>query len=302
MGKGITMTIVFQAQSLNYGEGVSNISELKKLTRMDGNQYTFVSRQAIRFDIVRLGHEIFEWNLQVVDKSKGTVQFKEDATIKDSVEMDLFGYMKTSKKDEENKGGSFVRPAVVRLSNAISLEPYRSDMDFLSNKGLADRIGEHPNLANSEQHMSFYTYTVTIDLDRIGVDNEISLEKTERAKRILQLLDIIKILNRNIRGRQENLSPLFIIGGLYKISNPFFLGRVKLENRNGKYSINENIIKDTLELTFGDKEIKDDTYIGIVDGIFINKEEFEKILPDKVVNVEKFFEILKEKVKAYYGV
>lgn len=302
MGKGITMTIVFQAQSLNYGEGVSNISELKKLTRMDGNQYTFVSRQAIRFDIVRLGHEIFDWNLQVVDKSKGTVQFKEDATIKDSVEMDLFGYMKTSKKDEENKGGSLVRPAVVRLSNAISLEPYRSDMDFLSNKGLADRIGEHPNLANSEQHMSFYTYTVTIDLDRIGVDNEISLEKTERANRILQLLDIIKILNRNIRGRQENLSPLFIIGGLYKIPNPFFLGRVKLENRNGKYSINENIIKDTLELTFGDKEIKDDTYIGIVDGIFTNKEEFEKILPDKVVNVEKFFEILKEKVKAYYGV
>lgn len=31
--KGLTLSIVFKAQSLNYGEGIGNISELKKLSR-----------------------------------------------------------------------------------------------------------------------------------------------------------------------------------------------------------------------------------------------------------------------------
>ncbi len=302
MSKGLTITMIFQAQSLNYGEGIANIAELKKLTRMDGNQYTFASRQAIRFDVVRLGHELYNWNLQVVDKAKGTIQFRDDATIIDSQEMDLFGYMKTSKKDSDSKGGSLIRSAAVRLSNAISLEPYRSDMDFLNNKGLADRIGEHPNLASSEQHLSFYTYTITIDLDKIGIDNDIKISKDERFNRISQLLDIVKVLNRNIRGRQENLSPVFVIGGIYEISNPFFLGRVKLENRNGKYVLDSSMIKETLEMTLLDKNIKEDTYAAFIDNIFANKEEFKELLGDNLISLEDFFRRLKDGVKGYYGV
>ena len=116
------------------------------------------------------------------------------------------------------------RSAVVRLSHAVSLEPYRSDMEFLNNMGLAERIHENPNLANIEHHESFYTYTVTIDLDRVGIDGEIKLSTETRSNRVEQLLEIIKLLNRNIRGRQESLAPLFIIGGLYPVANPFFFG------------------------------------------------------------------------------
>lgn len=302
MSKGLTITMIFQAQSLNYGEGIANIAELKKLTRMDGNQYSFASRQAMRFDVVRLGHELYNWNLQVVDKAKGTIQFRDDATIIDSQEMDLFGYMKTSKKDSDSKGGSLIRSAAVRLSNAISLEPYRSDMDFLNNKGFADRIGEHPNLASSEQHLSFYTYTITIDLDKIGIDNDIKISNDERFNRISQLLDIVKVLNRNIRGRQENLSPVFVIGGIYDISNPFFLGRVKLENRNGKYILDSSMIKETLEMTLLDKNIKEDTYVAFIDNIFANKEEFRELLGENMLSVEDLFRRLKDGVKGYYGV
>ena len=88
--KGLSITMIFKAQSLNYGEGIGNISEVKKLSRGDGSTYTFASRQAIRYDIARLGNKMFGWNLEVVDKAKGTVQFKEELTIKDSEEMDLF--------------------------------------------------------------------------------------------------------------------------------------------------------------------------------------------------------------------
>ena len=31
--KGLLITLIFKGQSLNYGEGIGNISELKKLTR-----------------------------------------------------------------------------------------------------------------------------------------------------------------------------------------------------------------------------------------------------------------------------
>lgn len=302
MKKGLTVTTVINAQSLNYGEGIGNISELKKLTRADGNMYTFASRQAIRYDMVRLGHDFFNWNLQVVDKAKGTVQFRDDLSIKDSEEMDLFGYMKTSKKSDDSKGGSLTREAVIRLSNAISLEPYRSDMDFLNNKGLADRIGEHPNLANIEQHLSFYTYTFTIDLSRVGKDGEIELSNEDKAKRVTEFLEIVKVLNRNIRGRQENLSPLFAIGGIYDISNPFFLGRIKLDSSQNGYSVNCDAIKDVVDSTFLGKSIKDLTSVGIIDGVFNNKEDFEKILPNKVLNVDKFFDGLIAGVKEYYEV
>ena len=302
MKKGLTFTIIAQAQSLNYGEGIGNIAELKKLTRADGNVYTFASRQCLRYDIVRLAAELFNWNLQVVDKSKGTIQFKDNMTIEDSQEMDLFGYMKTAKKDDKDKGGSATREAVVRLSNAISLEAYRSDMDFLNNKGLADRINEHPNLANVEQHLSYYTYTVTIDLSKIGVDGEINLSNEEKCNRVTQLLEIIKILNRNIRGRQENLSPLFVVGGIYDIANPFFLGRVKIEGDKNGYKVSSNTIKEVINSTFLGKELKESTYVGMVEGAFTNKDEFKDILGENLLTVDKFFGELTMGVKEYYGV
>lgn len=298
--KGLSITMIFNAQSLNYGEGIGNISELKKLTRGDGSIYTFASRQALRYDIARLGNKMFGWNLEVVDKSKGTVQFKDDLTIKESEEMDLFGYMKTSKKTDDKDGGSSIRSAAVRLSNAISLEDYKSDMEFLNNKGLADRIGEFPNLANIEQHLSYYTYTITIDLEKIGIDGKIELSNEEKIKRVNQLLDIIKVLNRDIRGREENLSPVFVIGGIYNINSPFYLGRIKIEGKNGEYSINTNMLKDTSLLTIGENSVYDDTRVGIVKDAFKNEKEIEEAFEGKTSNIQEFFEKLKHEVEEYY--
>lgn len=295
---GLSITMIFKAQSLNYGEGIGNISELKKLTRGDGSVYTFASRQALRYDIARIGNKLFGWNLEVVDKSKGTVQFKDNLTIEDSEEMDLFGYMKTAKKEE---GASTIRSAAVRLSNAISLEDYKSDMDFLNNKGLADRIGEFPNLANVEQHLSFYTYTITVDLSKVGVDGKVELDSNTRAKRVKELLEIIKVLNRDIRGREENLSPLFVIGGMYDLNSPFFLGRIKLEGKNKEFSINTNMLKDTLDLKIGENSIYNDTKVGIIKDTFKNEKEIEEMFEGKVSNIQEFFENLEGQVVEYYN-
>ena len=47
---GLTLTMVFLAESANYGEGVGNITTLKKMTRGDYQQYSYISRQAIRYN------------------------------------------------------------------------------------------------------------------------------------------------------------------------------------------------------------------------------------------------------------
>lgn len=294
--KGLSITLIFKGQSLNYSEGIGNISELKKLTRGDGSVYTYASRQALRYDMVRLGNKLFNWKYyDIVDDKQGTVQFKKDLTIKDSEEMDLFGYFRTKKSEISN-----TRSAAVRVSNAISLEDYKSDMEFLTNKGLADRIQRHADPVNVEQHLSYYTYTITIDLEKIGKDEEIELSNEEKTERVNQLLDIVKILNREIRGREENLSPVFVIGGMYDINSPFFLGRIKLNGKNGEFSIDTEMLKDTTTLTIGDKSIYDDTNVGMLKNTFKNEKEIEEIFEGRTTNIEEFFKDLKEKVTEYY--
>jgi CRISPR-associated protein Cst2 len=288
MSKALSMTIVFEGNSLNYGEGIANISELKKFHRANGDVYSFASRQSLRYDIVRLGNQLYNWNLDTVDKTSGVVQFKKDVTIQDSVEMDLFGYLKTGQKSQK-------RAAVVRLSHAISLEPYKGDLEFLNNMGLASRIDENPNLANIEQHESLYTYTITIDLRRIGVDEDVELANEQKVERLQQFLDIVKFLNRDIRGRQENLSPLFVIGGVYDIANPFFLGKVRLDDRNGQRAIDIRPVQSVMEQTFAGRSIGEQTYIGLVDGIFSNETVYRDTFGDSVLSIENFFKTISQK-------
>ncbi|MFD1427745.1 type I-B CRISPR-associated protein Cas7/Cst2/DevR [Kroppenstedtia sanguinis] len=297
MSKALSFTVVFQANSLNYGEGIANISELKKFHRANGEVYTFASRQSLRYDIVRLGNQLYGWNLETVDKASGVIQFKKNVTIEDSVEMDLFGYLKTAKQSQK-------RSAVARLSHAISLEPYRSDMEFLNNMGLAERIGETPNLANIEQHESLYTYTLTLDLDRVGVDTngELELDAETKATRVQQLLDIMKILNRDIRGRQENLSPLFVIGGVYEVANPFFLGKVKLNLDEKGFALDLQPIQSTMEQTFAGSSIGEQTHMGLISGIFDNEGALRDAFGERVESVESFFQRLSENVSDHYGV
>ena len=68
--QGLTVTMIFLAESANYGEGVGNISTLKKMSRGNYEQYTYISRQAMRYNIIQqLG-----WDDTPVDGKSGVVQ------------------------------------------------------------------------------------------------------------------------------------------------------------------------------------------------------------------------------------
>lgn len=281
--KGLTMTIVFEAESANYGEGYNNITTLKKLTRGDGNTYSYISRQALRYNIVE---QMKCDNTPVEANGKGekkVIQFSPDANIDNYPEIDLFGYMKTKEKE-----GAVTRNAVVRLSNAISLEEFEADSDFLTNMGLAKRINEKNSIAQSEIHKAYYSYTVAIDLDQVGIDRDIEISEEDKKNRIKELLKTIQFLYRDIKGRRENLAPLFVIGGIYDRKNPFFENRIKV-NKN---KLDTNILKEIVE---SDEDIKNNTLVGYVEGMFSNNDEIIENLNS--IKVNQFFDNLIRKVE-----
>ncbi|QAA21903.1 type I-B CRISPR-associated protein Cas7/Cst2/DevR [Sporolactobacillus terrae] len=282
--KGLTMTIIFQAESANYGESIGNVASLKKMSRNNGDQYTYISRQALRYNMIEQLGEITTPVSAEGSGDKTVVQFAPEATIDKYPEIDFFGYLKT----EKGSGGK-KRSAKVRLSNAISLETFKGDLDFLTNKGLADRLETNMNLAQSEIHRSYYCYTVVMDLDQIGIDGKVEIASNEKARRVNKLLDTISLLYRDIRGRREDLKPLFVVGGVYDVKNPVFQNTVKLENNR----LNVEQIKDVLY-----DGIKENTYYGLVKGTFSNDGEIRESFD--VASIPDFFRTLKDKVIDYY--
>lgn len=284
--KGLSISIIFEAESANYGESVGNVASLKKIARNKGEQYTYISRQAIRHNI---GEQLGERFAPVKTEGSGdkkVIQFSEEATIDKYPEIDFFGYLKT----EKGTGGK-KRSAKVRLSNAISLETFKGDLDFLTNKGLADRLKENMNIAQAEIHRSYYRYTITADLDQIGIDEEynIELDSNEKARRVNNLLDTVSVLYRDIRGRREDFKPLFAIGGVYDIKNPVFQNVLDVKDNRVVVEQIEGVLFDN---------IKKDTNCGLIEGKFDNDNEIKERL--EAVSMPQFFGILKEKVNEYY--
>ena len=121
---GLTVTMVFLAEGANYGEGFGNVTTLKKMTRGDHQQYSYISRQAMRYNLMQQ----LEWDNTPVDEKSGVVQFAPSATIEDYPEVDLFGYMKTTSKDDSGKGGASTRSAVAMQ---YRLNRIRGSLNFL---------------------------------------------------------------------------------------------------------------------------------------------------------------------------
>ncbi|MGM0209345.1 CRISPR-associated protein cas7/cst2/devr, subtype I-b/tneap [Enterococcus sp. DIV0421] len=292
MSKGLTITMIFLAESANYGESLGNVATLKKITRGKGEQYTYISRQALRYNIVeQLGEPLASLSAEG-SGTKQVIQFDQKATIDRYPEVDLFGYMKTVKGDN-----ALTRSAKVRLSNAISLETYKGDTDFLTNMGLAKRLRENGDekamnsIAQSEIHRSFYRYTVTVDLDEIGIDrnSDIALPKEERSRRVQKLLETIQYLYRDIRGRRENLQPLFVVGGVYDRKNPLFENVVDVKQNRVDVEKIEGVLTD---------ELRQQTLVGVVKDAFENTAEIQAVLHGQ--KIPQVFERLQQKVAEYY--
>ncbi len=334
---GLTLTIITaKATSLNYGESVGNVSVLKKLSLGDGSQKTFVSDKALKYDVRRKGKEEKSWRLldeklkEYVKNSLLNNGFDVDSfgkdLIRDYEEFDLFGGLFTNLKTEDGKkivgkdkrkkkdeiplsyGDSVKRVCPVKMTYAFSISKFSGDTNFLNNINAYNRYIKHvegekeQSIPMSEEHTSHYLYTLTVDLDRVGVwekedgTTEDVLDDKEKAKRVLELLDIIKTLNRQIKGRWENLSPVFVVGGVFSVKHPFFMEGVEAVEDRDKLWLNTQRLKESYDyLPEGEEAV-----VGMLSGVFGNEEEIRKALG--AGSVAEAFKRLKEQVREYYGV
>jgi CRISPR-associated protein Cst2 len=320
---GLTLTVITsRASSLNYGETVGNVSVLKKLTLSGGSQITYASDKALKYDIRRKGKEEKGWRLldeKVKEHVEGSLSgnlLDVDAfgkkLVKEYEEFDLFGglftNLKAQRKVKLSYGDSVKRVCPVKVTYAFSISEFSGDMNFLNNIDAYNRYIKHVEdkaeqaIANSEEHTSHYIYTLTVDLDRIGVwekengSREEVLSPEERAKRVLDLLDIVKTLNRQIKGRWENLSPVFVIGGVFSVKHPFFMEGVEAREEDGKIRIDVQRLKECAELVPDKEKI----VVGILSGTLSNEKELRDSFNVKTVG--EAFEELKAQVRDYYGV
>ncbi len=220
MSKFIVMDIVFNAGSLNYDQGSGNYQELKKITKWDGKQYTFVSRYALRYSILETGRRMGLWEVAdgkdiMPEKNQKVIQPSENLLLSGRIleypEFDLFGYLLTSTQPQN------FREAPVKLSHAVSLTPYNYDALFNANIGLANRLRKHygemsPNPFTVEEHFTYYQYSIVMDINRVG---NIEIYLSKKYKKGGKEKGLSKFI---VKESEERLEFLIEYGDLKKIS------------------------------------------------------------------------------------
>lgn len=287
--KYITIDIVFYGNSLNYDwGGGTNYQELKKVTKWDGRQYVLVSRYALRYSILHWANKLFpnEWKLagpselhvekgEVVRLKKKDRKFLEEI-FKKFPEFDLFGFMVAEKGSEQ---AALTRTSPVKISHAVSLTPTNLDAHTMANLDMVRRAGgKGSNPVTIEEKSDFYIYNITIDVERIGKYlisehgdekiGDITVNNKIAKNRIVQLIEAVLNLKRDIKGRREDLSPWLVILGIYKDGRyETFIDKIRLEKKS-HYKVKRTYRKE------GDTEI-------------IENEIEEGLMPLFVIDIPK---------------
>lgn len=277
--------------SLNGGEGTGgNVTVMKKIANAQGDEFAYVSGQALRRylkeTLMQLGESISsvdeDGNPTIKEGDKfptlnSKIDDKQRKKIFESVcDLDLFGYMLP-------KGGRRWSP--VKVSPLVSLLPYKGEYDYLTRKQkVEDETKKSGNIVQVEiDTLNFMRGNMMIHLDHIGNEiNEYTYEVTEiltpeqKVQRINVLLDAIKCFNGGAKQARnlEDISPKFVIITEQKTGNPFLLNVLSVDDAG-------NINIDNIKEALSDNTTQRYT-IGIAKGIFNNEEEIRKTFENVV--------------------
>lgn len=292
--------------SLNGGEGTGgNVTVMKKISNAKGEEFAYVSGQALRRymkeTLLQLGERITEVDEKgqptfrddtgkTIDLDKKFKEHKEVA-FKKFVDLDLFGYMFPN-------GGRRWSP--VKMTPLISILPYKGEYDYLTRKQKPKKENERSgNIVQVEiDTMNFMRGNIMINTAHIG--NEVDeytyklsavLSEDEKVARLNVLLDAIKNFNGGAKQARnlEDISPKFIIISKQKTGNPFLLNALSVD-----YDGNINI--DNIKEAISDNSVEMIT-IGISKGIFNNEEEIRDTF-ENVTTVNKALDEYKDMLKS----
>ena len=289
-GKSVTLTVIANMTS-NYGEGLGNISPIQKVFK-NGKTYAARSKESLKNAImVQSGlYDDLETSLDKKVVSK-------DLNVTNCRALEG-GYMNIS-------DNTYVRKSSFYLTDAVSCDEFINEYRFHNNLYLATNYAKHNNInlqGNAQKaglmpyqyefDKSLKIYSLTIDLDMIGRDENFDSEEAsaeEKAYRVNAILDAVKNLSLIVKGNLDNAEPIFVVGGIINRKTHYFENLVKVKN-------------DKLEIT---EELKDrinnGCYVGFLEGgNFENEVQIKEEL--KPLTVSKFFSNLEEEVRKYYGV
>ncbi|EMD15916.1 CRISPR-associated protein cas7/cst2/devr, subtype I-b/tneap [Eggerthia catenaformis OT 569 = DSM 20559] len=289
--KALTLTVVANMTS-NYGEGLGNIGSIQKVYR-NGKSYAIRSRESLKNAIMVQSGLYDDLKVQV-DKSVNQKAVSQDINASTNRALEG-GYMNTSDNTKIRKSSFY-------LTDAVSFHSFINETRFHNNLYLAQAYAKENkiNLQDKakeaglmpyqyEYDKSLKRYSITIDLDKIGVDEnyEQQADKEEKIFRVQALLDAVKSLSLIVKGNMDNAEPVFIVGGIGKRKTHYFENVVQMDNLSLKIG---NDLK---------KKINEGYHVGLLDGYnFENEEEIKAEL--NPVSIEQFFEDLNKEVRAYY--
>lgn len=286
----LTLTVIANMTS-NYGEGLGNISSVQKVYR-GGKEYATRSRESLKNAIcVQAG--LYDDLQTSVDGAMQKLVTK-DINVATCKALEG-GYMST-------KDVTYIRNSSFYLTDAVSVEPFISDARFHNNLYLATNFAKANglNVQNDskdcglmpyqyEYDKSIKIYSITIDLEKVGVDQNFDAEASneEKCSRVLSIIDAVENLSLVVKGNLDNAEPIFIAGGLSPRKTHMFENAVRVVGKN----LVVEPIKEKLEMGFS---------CGLMrNGQLGNEDEIVREL--NPTTVPKFFNQLREDVKAYFA-
>lgn len=292
MGKSITLTVVANITS-NYGEGLGNIASVQKVYK-NRKVYSIRSRESMK-NAIMVQSGMYD-DLQTDVSGATQKKVNEELNVANCRALEG-GYMNTT-------GSTFIRKSSFYLTDAISCESFVNETRFHNNLYLAQNqaASKGINLQDSskesglmpyqyEYDKALKVYSITIDLDMIGKDENFKVEadNNEKAHRVNAILDAIENLTLTVKGNLDNAEPVFVVGGLSNRKTHYFENVVKVENE-------KLILSDDLK-----EKISSEYSVALLkSNVFNNQAEIIKELQPK--SIVTFFNELKSEVKNYYGV
>ncbi len=297
MKKSLTLTIVANMTS-NYGESLGNVASVQKVFKK-GNTYTIKSRESLKNAIMVQSGMYDDLQVTVDGATQKVVSEELNATNCRALEG---GYMNTKVGKE---GLTYIRNSSFYLTDAISCEPFVLENRFHNNLYLATTYAKAhgKNVQNDakdvglmpynyEYDKSFKIYSLTIDLNKIGKDENFDSKeasKEEKVDRVISILEAVENLNLIVKGNLDNAEPLFAVGGLSDRMTHRFENVVNVSG--GKLKITKDL-KDKIAKGYK---------VALLEGEnFENEMEIIKELNPE--SMTEFFDNLKADVKKYFEV
>lgn len=289
--KALTLTVVANLTS-NYGEGLGNISSVQKVFK-NGKVYATRSRESLK-NALMVQSGMYDDLVVSVDGATQKVADKElNASNCRALEG---GYMNTS-------GTTLIRKSSFYLTDAIACDEFVNETRFHNNLYLASSYAKANGLNLQEKageaglmpyqyeyDKSLKQYSITIDLDKVGIDEnfpESVASKEERIERVLLILKTLRVLTLVVKGNLDNAEPLLVAGGIGPFKTHYFDNVVRV-SRN-KLDITEDL----------KARLKDDYRFGLLlGGNFENEDEIVSALDP--LSIAEFFGKLEEDVRKYY--